>query len=230
MPSRVHRLNHCNGITYANYVHVQSFFFIVACHYFITSFLSLFPLLTLNKWKLISRSSLFLPASKSYITKDEFSTMMKGNWNSREEIHSQLVHAIQELYGTDGGNSVDNVQISVSDLISTLTTAGEEPLSQEEASIVTTELGKLDPGGVGKITGRGEYLFNVLARKCRQGTKSSVGCIWGVGGGSLSTRDKVLFWGTLWVVWVGGGVRVVVGEFLNFVVNADDHEWPKQSV
>lgn len=102
--------------------------------------------------------------------------MMKGNWNSREEIHSQLVHAIQELYGTDGGNSVDNVQISVSDLISTLTTAGEEPLSQEEASIVTTELGKLDPGGVGKITGRGEYLFNVLARKCRQGTKSTVGC------------------------------------------------------
>lgn len=99
----------------------------------------------------------FLPASKSYITKDEFITMMKGNWNSREEIHSQLVNAIQELYGTDGGNSVDSVQISVTDLISTLTTAGEEPLSQKEASIVTTELGKLDPGGVGKITGRGEY-------------------------------------------------------------------------
>lgn len=103
------------------------------------------------------KNLLFIPASKSYITKDEFITMMKGNWNSREEIHSQLVNAIQELYGTDGGNSVDNVQISVTDLISTLTTAGEEPLSQEEASIVTTELGKLDPGGVGKITGRGEY-------------------------------------------------------------------------
>lgn len=114
--------------------------------------------------------------SKSYITKDEFITMMKGNWNSREEIHSQLVNAIQELYGTDGGNSVDNVQISVTDLISTLTTAGEEPLSQEEASIVTTELGKLDPGGVGKITGREliEFLHGVSKERTSLDRRSTI--------------------------------------------------------
>ncbi|XP_061178472.1 uncharacterized protein LOC133187131 [Saccostrea echinata] len=91
---------------------------------------------------------------KSYITKEEFMTWMKGNWNSREEIQKQLVSAIRELYGTDGKESVEDVKISVEDLISTLTTAGEEPLSEDEAGIVMAELKKLDSVGVGKITGR----------------------------------------------------------------------------
>ena len=99
--------------------------------------------------------SIFPLASTSYITRDEFNTMMKGNWRTRDEIQKQLVSAIQELYGSEGADSVDNIRVSIDDLVSTLTTAGEEPLSQEEATIVTSELRKLDSGGIGKITGRG---------------------------------------------------------------------------
>lgn len=101
--------------------------------------------------------SIFPIAAKSYITRDEFNTMMKGNWRTRDEIQKQLVSAIQELYGSEGADSVDNIRVSIDDLVSTLTTAGEEPLSQEEATIVTSELRKLDSGGIGKITGRGQY-------------------------------------------------------------------------
>nr|XP_022341542.1 uncharacterized protein LOC111135608 [Crassostrea virginica] len=101
--------------------------------------------------------------AKSYITRDEFNTMMKGNWRTRDEIQKQLVSAIQELYGSEGADSVDNIRVSIDDLVSTLTTAGEEPLSQEEATIVTSELRKLDSGGIGKITGREliEFLHGV---------------------------------------------------------------------
>ncbi|XP_056004919.1 uncharacterized protein LOC125660376 isoform X2 [Ostrea edulis] len=93
-------------------------------------------------------------AEKAYITKDDFKILMKDNWSTGEEIKAQLVGAIKELYCANGEESVNNVKISIEDFISTLTTAGEEPLSEEEASIIMAELKKMDSVGIGKITGQ----------------------------------------------------------------------------
>lgn len=60
------------------------------------------------------------------------------------------------------------------------------------------------PGNVGKGLSLLLDVFEGLGAACQQGTRSCFGVLFG--------------WCEL------GGVRVVVGEFLNFVVNADDHE------